>query len=192
MDATDRNWRERTLRTAVLAGDETAWRTLYDESCDGLYAFVRLRLRGDGAAADEIVQECWMVAVRSVARFDPDRSSFQTWLLGIARNLLRNHHRKQSRLRENETTTPRMDDLAASPPPAPRSDALRQRVALALSSVSARYRAVLRAKYGERRSVAAIATDLGRSPKAVESLLARARQAFRDAFQQSDPNDLET
>ena len=42
---------------------------------------------------------------------------------------------------------------------------------------------MLRAKYLDGRPVDAIAADAGASPKAVESLLTRARQAFRQAYE---------
>jgi DNA-directed RNA polymerase specialized sigma24 family protein len=42
---------------------------------------------------------------------------------------------------------------------------------------------VLRAKYLDRRTVDEIAADQGLTPKAAESLLGRARQAFREAFE---------
>ena len=44
------------------------------------------------------------------------------------------------------------------------------------------YRQALEAKYVDGRSVRAMAEDAGHSEKAVESLLGRARQAFREAF----------
>ena len=45
---------------------------------------------------------------------------------------------------------------------------------------------MLRAKYLDGRSVADIAAAGGETPKAVESLLTRARQAFRDAYGSED------
>ncbi len=44
------------------------------------------------------------------------------------------------------------------------------------------YRQALEAKYVDGQSVRAIAADAGNTEKAVESLLGRARQAFREAF----------
>jgi DNA-directed RNA polymerase specialized sigma24 family protein len=41
---------------------------------------------------------------------------------------------------------------------------------------------VLRAKYVDQKSVAEIAREQGENSKAIESLLTRARCAFRDAF----------
>jgi DNA-directed RNA polymerase specialized sigma24 family protein len=47
----------------------------------------------------------------------------------------------------------------------------------------------LRAKYLDGLSVPAIADQWGETPKSVESLLTRARQAFREAYQNAEPAD---
>src|SRR5690349_14597338 len=97
MDPSARGWRERALLDAVLAGDEQAWRTWYDESFDGLYAYVLWRAGGLRDTADELVQETWLTALRRLRAFDPARGSFAGWLRGIAAHLLSNHLRRQSR-----------------------------------------------------------------------------------------------
>ena len=88
MDSLDRVQQEEVLRSAVLAGDERAWRTWYYESFDDLYRYVRWRCGGRQDWADEIVQETWLVAVRSVQRFDPKKAAFLAWMRGIAANVL--------------------------------------------------------------------------------------------------------
>src|SRR5439155_24980839 len=95
----DRVWREHGLRTAVLAGDEQAWRTWYEESFNGLHAYVCWRCAGLRDLADELVQETWLTAVRRVRSFDPECASFAAWLRGIAANVLRNHLRARRRVR---------------------------------------------------------------------------------------------
>ena len=59
-------------------------------------------------------------------------------------------------------------------------------MAAALAALPDHYETVLRAKYLDRQSVDAIAAARGDSPKAVESLLSRARQAFREAYEATD------
>ncbi len=97
MDPLDRVQREELLRGAVLAGNENAWRTWYDETFDELYRYVRWRCGGRRDWADEIVQETWLTAVRRMRRFDPRKGSFLAWLRGIAANLLRNELRRRRR-----------------------------------------------------------------------------------------------
>ncbi|HZY83693.1 MAG TPA: sigma-70 family RNA polymerase sigma factor [Gemmataceae bacterium] len=177
MDQSDRVWRERGLLDAVLAGDERAWRAWYDEAFPGLYAYALWRCGGLRDRADEAVQETWLTAVRRLRSFDPARGSFAGWLRAIAANVLRNHFRRESRRRAAAPAAARPEAQTAGP-----EVERAERVAAALAALPERYEAVLRAKYLDGQSVAAIAAAAGDTPKAVESLLSRARQAFRDAY----------
>jgi RNA polymerase sigma-70 factor, ECF subfamily len=183
MNSADRVWRERSLRDAVLGGDELAWRTWYDEAFAGLYAYVLWRCGGLRDHADEVVQDTWLVAVRRIRAFDPLQSGFATWLRGIAAHVLRNHFRRNVRRDRHRVSLNGVD-------PAAHADAEQreraERVVRALSRLPEHYEAVLRAKYLEGSSVAAIAAERNETPKAVESLLTRARQAFREKYDESD------
>jgi RNA polymerase sigma-70 factor (ECF subfamily) len=185
MPSSDRVGRERVLRSAVLAGDERAWQTWYDESFDGLYAYVSWRCAGLRDLTEEVVQDTWLTAVRRIRRFDPARGPFAAWLCGIAANVLRNHLRRR-----------RCRARLPAPVPAtgePADAALQRReeaeyIARTLAALPERYEAVLRAKYLEQRSMADIAAAWDEMPKAVESLLTRARQAFREAYLRRESN----
>ena len=182
MEPLDRPDREELLRGAVLAGDQRAWQTLYHETFDDLYGYVQWRCGGRRDWADEIVQETWLTAVRRIRRFDPRQGCFLAWLRGIAANVLRNHLRRQRKLaRWQPSANGRMIDGG-------RADTQEEnreraaRVAAALDALSDREEAVLRAKYLEGRSVVQIAAAGGETIKAIESLLSRARQAFREVY----------
>jgi DNA-directed RNA polymerase specialized sigma24 family protein len=60
--------------------------------------------------------------------------------------------------------------------------ATRVRVVQALAFLTDDYRRALIARYADERSVDEVARMLGRTYKAAESLLARARDAFREAL----------
>jgi RNA polymerase sigma-70 factor (ECF subfamily) len=171
----DRVWRERGLREAVLAGDEDAWRQWYDESYPGLYAYVSWRCGGLRDHADELVQEVWLTAVKRLASFDPAAGSFAGWLRGIAGQLARNHFRRERR----RAASPLPAEVAAPADGEPLRRDRAERVARALAELPEPYEAVLRAKYLDGLDVAAIADARGQSAKAVESMLSRAREAFR-------------
>lgn len=177
MQAEDRVERERELRRAVLAGEEFAWRTLYDESFAGLYAYVLWRCGGWRDRADEVTQETWLTAVRRLRAFDPSAGSFASWLRGIAANVLRNHFRRAKR---------RMQPLEGEPLAKEEPREQSERIAEVLAALPEHYEAVLRMKYLDGRSVADIAAERGESPKAIESLLTRAREAFRQAYVQTE------
>jgi RNA polymerase sigma-70 factor (ECF subfamily) len=118
----------------------------------------------------------WLIAVRKIADFDPARGGLMDWLRGIAALQLRNSRRRMLR----RETSP----LDASNEPAaiaePDGDLT---LADALAEISDRHEAVLRAKYLDGWSVREIARRWNETPKAIESLLTRARQAFREAYE---------
>jgi RNA polymerase sigma-70 factor (ECF subfamily) len=183
MQSDERVWREAGLRSAVLAGDETAWRAWYEETFPSLYAYAHWRCAGLRDLTEEIVQETWLTAVRRLRDFRPEQGSFAAWLRGIVANLLRNHWRHAH---PRNGTVDRLGDQHPFSPPADAALEQRERaeqIARALAQLADRQEAVLRAKYLDGRSVADIAAEWGESPKAVESLLTRARQAFREAYQ---------
>ncbi|HZU38657.1 MAG TPA: sigma factor-like helix-turn-helix DNA-binding protein, partial [Gemmataceae bacterium] len=63
-----------------------------------------------------------------------------------------------------------------------------ERIMLALVDLAERQEAVLRAKYLDGQSVAEIATEWNETPKAIESLLTRARTALREAYARREAN----
>jgi RNA polymerase sigma-70 factor (ECF subfamily) len=163
---------ERGLHRAVLRGDEKAWQALYDASFTALDAYVLWRCAGLRDVADDALQETWLTAVRRIRDFNPNRGRFLAWLRGIAAKVLRAHFRRR-------WPQPLLGDEQA----APVTDAAELReaadqIARALAALPERHEAVLRAKYLDGLSVAAIAAEWVATPKAVESLLTRAREAF--------------
>ena len=170
---------DRCLRDAAAAGDPFAWQALFDASYDRVRAYVRWRCGDLADLADDCEQETWLVAVARLRRFDPARGPFAGWVIGIAANVVRAQVRRRRR---------RGQPLAGDPA-APCPDPARDRaeaVAVALAALPARYEAALRAKYLDGRSVDEMAAAEGTTPKAVESLLTRAREAFRTAYTRAD------
>jgi RNA polymerase sigma-70 factor (ECF subfamily) len=165
------------LRGAVLAGDQAAWRTLYDGAFAELWSYVLWRCAGLHSIAEEIVQDTWLVAVRRIGDFEPRQGPFLAWLRGIAANRLRNHFRSVRRSPETqaEFAEPSHDDREQ------REQA--ELIAASLAELPERSEAVLRAKYLDLMSVEQIAAEWDETPKAIESLLTRARQAFRAAYE---------
>jgi RNA polymerase sigma-70 factor (ECF subfamily) len=189
MDTADRVWRDRGLRSAVLAGDGRAWQTWYEESFDGLYTYVSWRCAGRRDLTDEVVQETWLTAVRRIRSFNPEQAGFAAWLRGIAANVLRNHFRKR---RTAGAWFRPLGDPGAAPdirPAAEPPEERAERIGQALAGLSERHEAVLRAKYLDQHSVAQIAANWNETPKTIESLLTRARLAFREAYLKLECSD---
>jgi len=178
MEEADSNLSEATLRDAVLRGDERAWRVLYDEAFDGVYAYLFFRTGRDHAWTEDAAQECWLVAVRRIAEFEPARGPFRAWLRGIADNVLRNQRRKRQRLLADGAAA---EEAADARPAASATLDTSELVGIALSGLPGHYREVLTEKYADQLSLAEIADRRGQTTRAIDSLLMRAKAAFRQA-----------
>lgn len=77
------------LRQAVR-GDEEAFTQLYERHQGELYRFA-LRMTGDRWAAEEVVQEVFMILLREPGRYDASRGPIGAYLFGIARNRVLKH-----------------------------------------------------------------------------------------------------
>lgn len=127
-----------------------------------------------------------MIALRRIKTFDPEKGPFVAWVIGIAGRVLQNEQRRWQQRERVEGTS--LDGVAEPPSRLPAVDAragaadLTEHIAVAMSSLPGNYRDVLRWKYHDGRPVNEIAAATGRTPKSVESLLVRAREAFRRAF----------
>ncbi|MEO8134194.1 MAG: RNA polymerase sigma factor [Betaproteobacteria bacterium] len=100
------------LVAASLAGDERAFTALYRRHGAVVYRFA-YHWSGTAAIADEVAQETFIHLHRRGGDFDADRGELRSWLLGIARNLVR----RQLSARHNETPTASTDEgpLLAAP-----------------------------------------------------------------------------
>ncbi len=173
-----RMWAERGRRDAILAGDVVARNDWVTEVFEPVANYVRWRCGGADDLADDVLQEAWMTASRRLSSFDPTRANFETWVGGIAVNIVRNQLRSRNRHRAKFQTLE--TEPAATESQQPDNT---DRVATALAQLPDRMEKVLRAKYLDQQSVREIAQDWCESEKAIESLLTRARQAFREAYE---------
>jgi RNA polymerase sigma-70 factor (ECF subfamily) len=73
------------LVESYLGGDESAFKLLTERHLNGVYTFA-VRLVGDGAAAEDIAQETFLKAWKSIGKYNAGSSKFKTWVLRIARN----------------------------------------------------------------------------------------------------------
>jgi RNA polymerase sigma-70 factor (ECF subfamily) len=102
------------LVAAVAAGDERALVRLYESCGRPIYA-VALRIVGNQAEAEEVVQETFAQAWRDAAGYDGARASPLTWLVMIARSRSLDRVRRHAR---DDRTTERATHRDPDAPPA--------------------------------------------------------------------------
>jgi RNA polymerase sigma-70 factor (ECF subfamily) len=184
--------RQRKLLANAAAGHERSLEQLYSAHVDGLYAFVFYRVGRDPALAEDVVQETFFVALSRIEDFQPERGSLANWLHTLSRNVIRDHLRAHRRAEELAAQWERIDRSLAQIFEAldqtPLTDEImaraetRDMVGMTIANLPENYRDVLQRKYVDGHSVEALSGELGLSPAAVKSLLARARRAFRETF----------
>jgi RNA polymerase sigma-70 factor (ECF subfamily) len=127
---------------------------------------------------DDLVQDVFLAAWESLPSFRAD-SPVRSWLLGIARHRVEDYYR--SRLREPLPQEAEAEEPAVEFRLEETLDHQRlcRKTKEVLEGLPEIYSIVLLWRYWERRSAREMATETGRSEKAIERILARARALFK-------------
>ena len=176
----------------MVRGEETAFEEFFEDYFPGLYRFALARTGQDPDAAEEIVQATLCRAVSRIETYRGEAALF-TWLCTFCRREISDYYQRRRRdppRRELAEDAPEvraaLESVAATTAGSPEAQLRRkeraQLVQVALDHLPPRYADALEWKYIEGVPVKEIAGRLGIGPKAAESLLTRAREAFRDCF----------
>jgi RNA polymerase sigma-70 factor (ECF subfamily) len=178
---------EAELVREMLAGSEAAFDRFAAEYVPPLWRFALRRL-GDRELTSDIVQATTVKAIAKLAGFRGD-SALATWLCAICSREIADHFRRRARAGTEVELDERTVDagvVAAGADPEPEASLLaRERDGLvheALDALPPRYARALEWMYLERVPVREIAARLDIGPKAAESMLTRARDAFRFVY----------
>ncbi len=170
-----RRTEEAQLLAAARTGDTAAFGSLVS-SCDDMMRGVAYRLMGHQASMDDVLQEAYLKAFRSLAGFD-ERAAFSTWLHVIVQRtcldaIRRDARRAEVRLVEDEVG-------ASTSPPAAERMPLIDELTLALRSLPVEQSAVVILVDSEGLTYDEVAEVLGISPGTVASRLSRGRASLR-------------
>ena len=166
----------------VLA-DDVAFRRWYERMIPSVYSYVASRCLGDEDLAQELTQQTFIAAIHGRSTFD-GRSEPVTWLCGIARHKLADHFRRLDREERRRRRATVQAIALGGPDEAARWREVDDRLVIAetLRRLPAAQRAVLTFVALDDLPVAEAARLLGKSFGATQSLLARARESFRNAY----------
>src|SRR5438105_3151066 len=180
---------DRVLATRMLSGEEAAFDEFFETHFPGLYRFALARVDQNADAAEELVQAAIAKAIRRLETFRGEATLF-SWLCTFCRHEIGAFYRArgQSASLTEDTAEIRaaLESLAASDPDDPesrlRAKQLSRVVQVTLDHLPRHYGDALEWKYIEDVPVAELGAQLFIGTKAAESLLTRARIAFRDGF----------
>ena len=182
---------DRKLVARLVKGDEKAFEYFVDQYYPRLYRFAYPRVGRDADLSQDIVQNTFSNVIRKIGSYRGEAALF-TWLCSFCRFEISAYWRKKGRqacevelVEDSPHARAALETLSTVPEGSVsrfEREELARMVWAVLDHLPVHYGNALQWKYIQGVSVREIASRLGASPKAAESLLTRARQAFRDGF----------
>lgn len=182
---------DRELARDVAGGDRAAFDAFFKEYFPRLFRFTLTRVDNDPALAEEIVQRTMCIVVRKMSSYRGEALLF-TWLCQICRNEMSAVFRQRGEMyradvpiEDHPAVQAALESMGADeyrPEALQQKDEIARFVHATLQHLPARYARALEMKYVNGNSVQEIALAMELSEKAAESLLTRARNAFKERF----------
>lgn len=160
--------------------DQSAFWALYDDALPKIYGFLVRRVGRD--VAEDLTQEVFSTMARTATAQGIEAVSLP-WLYTVAKSRMFDHLRRQRRAERNRVIA----WVYRSEPTTSIDRTFHERnltadTERALDALPTAQRAALVLHHLDDLSISEVADRLGRSVRATESLLARARHGFRSAF----------
>ena len=168
------------LVAAVLRKDRKATAEFVSRFGGSVHAYLVRRLMPKQDLVEDLFQQVFLEAWQGLESFR-GQSAVKTWLLGIARHKVQDHYRKRLREFQFDEDAPEQadgEDLTLSL----EQDEAARGVWQVLALVDESARILLLWRYWEGWSAESMASETGKSVKAVERALARAREQFRQRW----------
>jgi RNA polymerase sigma-70 factor, ECF subfamily len=179
---------DQALIESALRGDRAAFESLILLHQSAVYGYLRARLL-QHSDAEDLTQEVFLRFYLARARFDTTQL-IRPWLLGIARNLLREHSRKTRRQRQTAWTELclELEELLKVETREVHDDIFVW-LPECMSGLGESAREAIDLHYTANLRLAEIGEQLKRSEGAVKLLVFRARQALKRCLDQKIRND---
>jgi RNA polymerase sigma factor (sigma-70 family) len=185
MSAAERGRLEHLLARGACLGDDGALEALCRDQWLDVYRTVS-GSAGDRIEAEELTQEVFATAIAGLSQFPHVSLSFRSYLLQIARRLLR------ERWRDEDQDAGSSRDTAKTVQPFPETPgpetivlatSQRRRLATAIDRLPGRFRDVLHLQLFEGRAADEIAAEWGRRPEAVRRIEDEALVSLRSELE---------
>ena len=148
--------------------DQTALTQIYEENFDKIYRYIVLKI-GDRTEAEDMTQQVFLSAFKSISSFKHKGNPFSSWLFRIAHNKVVDYFRKKSK----RATVP-LDEALASGGSDPRLEVERNleigRLVSATKRLTRAQQEVISLRFAGELSLAQVAKVIGKSEGAVKAL----------------------
>jgi len=172
------------LVAALLQKDRKATAEFVARYTDAVYAYVHAHLAPQYDMVDDLVQEVLLAAWENLGQYR-GASALKAWVMGIARHKVEDHYRARLRAPEPIGDTDNDPDTPVSFPQLDHlldQDQMHKNTRRVLAGLPEQYRLALIWRYWDQASARDMALKTGKTEKAIERLLARARAEFRERW----------
>jgi RNA polymerase sigma-70 factor (ECF subfamily) len=172
--------RERRLISGVVQKDRKATAEFVSLCANTAYPFVRRRLMPRTELVEDLMQEILVAAWRNLGNFRGE-GNLRSWIRGIARHKVEDYYRKKIREIDGKEDERESAEVATVLKLEEHLDSQSQdaKVQKVLADLPEAYGVALLWRYRDDRSLREMAELTGKTEKAMERLLARARESFR-------------
>ena len=167
--------------------------SVYQSHVDEIYQYVYMRTGLNQTISEDITQEIFMDIYKGIANFK-GLCSERTWIYKITKNKINDFYRKQykNKFKQCEIENDFVENIVD-----PSQDLQeimiksfeRKKVEHCLRNLPDTYKIVLVLKYIDDKSVKEIASIVGKSTKAIESMLQRAKSSFIKMYRKYDEEE---
>ncbi len=166
---------------AAQQGDKEAFAAVIGEHQQAVFGYLRTRLF-EPSDAEDLCQEVFLRCFQGREKFSR-ATAVRPWIIGIARNVLREHIRRLKRRKEVAWAKLclELDDLD-TPVEHNEADAALEHLPHCIGGLGEHAREAIQMKYEKRMRMAEIGRKMARSEGAVKLLMHRARQALRSCL----------
>jgi len=176
------------LISQCIAGHEDAIARLVHQYQTGVFRLA-LSIVGDEAEANEITQDVFIAALRSLPSYQ-EKKSFKAWLYTITLNQSRSRLRKRKTLERLKGTLTSIFRIEVQKQPAPEETVIQNEKEVVLwnclNQLDERLRVVIVLRYFHELSTSEIADVLSIREGTVHSRLHNARERLRSALENLD------
>ncbi len=168
---------EESLIRRAQQRDQVALTQLYEENFDKIYRYCAIKI-GDRAEAEDMTQQVFLNAIRSLPSYKFKGLPFSSWLYRIAHNQVVDYLRKKTRYATvpiDETVPARKDD----PSEVAELKLEIEELAAATQKLTAAQREVISLRFAGELSIAEVAKAMGKSEGAIKALQHSAIVALR-------------
>ena len=176
-----------TVIEQILSGNANAVREFYASYSPKILRYLKRKLPTPEDAED-LTNDVFLEAIDSLFFLEKEEN-VQAWLYRIAHNKMVDFYRKRKIKSILLSQVPFLQIIASEisqPEFQYEKNKIRDRIETAFHSISLKYQKILRLHYEEKIPVKELTKIFSLSFKATESLLFRARQSFRLAYESSN------